>query len=539
MGLPVPLLNEGLRSRQIDLARWVIDPDASDSDIIDAMRIPSHVSVEGLLMEELQAVSPYHEAWTAISGTDTQELFLRNSTCKRALYLSAPIFLPDSIPVDTFAATGVNERIHVYEAEEVRDTVRLEAISSYRVGGFRFRYALSIQYKDDSVGLGWQVIRPVIVFDRRLLAMARDSGPQAVASLLRILECLGKLILFGSHDYVHATVLNWFPPVKNLKPAYAAIASERRHPPEVDVWHRGSQEALPAHYTRERETPGIATLELYSLLVHGQVVAWIWDRDPRVRETVHAHVRELHEAFTDFLRTGVFGEPDERRSAAEYVTTLAGWFLASALEVRSERMAEALGSLPADAVDLAYGHLTAVHGGMFDFVGFADPDRFPWRGRFVVVHEVTAEYEAALRLPALRGHLHYLSSRRKQRTPSPATAAGPATSTTWIEDLCAPLQEAERATLLASLHDLTSCRSRADWETGLGRLKESGQLMRLRALGAGQRAGATGGTTAHGTTTDGDTGTQALVLSCARAVLTGFVDVAESVLASCGPVSSA
>lgn len=534
MGLPVPLLNEGLRSRQVDPARWIIDPDASDNDIIEAMRIPSHVSVEALLMEERQAVSPYHEAWTAISGTDTSELFLRNSTCKRALYLSAPIFLPDSIPVDTFAATGVNERIHVYEADEVRDTVRLEAISSYQVGGFRFRYALSIQYKDDSVGLGWQVIRPVIVFDRRLLAMARTSGPQAVASLLRILETLRKLVLFGSHDYVHATVLNWFPPVKNLKPAYAAIASERRHPPEVDAWHEGSQEALPAHYTPERETPGIATLELYSLLVHGRVVARIWDRDPRVRETVHAHVRELHEAFRDLLRAGAFDEPGERRSAAGYLTTLAGWFLASALEVRSERMSEALGSLPADAVDLAYRHLTAVHGGMFDFVRFADPDRFPWHGRLVAVHEVTAEYETALRLPALRGHLQYLSSRRKQQAAAPVTASVPTTSTTWIEELCAPLQETERAALLASVHALTSCRSRTDWETALGRLKESGQLMRLRALSTGEGSGATGGTTARG-----DTGTPALVLNCARAILTGFVSVAESVLASRGPVSSA
>jgi hypothetical protein len=466
-------MNEGIRTDAVDFARWLVEPAPTATEIVDAMRLPADVSIEGLLHDEMRAIAAYHRAWSLDAGRGMAELFLRNSVCKRALYVSAPILLPDTIPLETFVPTGVNSRVHVYRGADVRDTVRLEAISSYRVGGYLFRYALSIQYARDSVGLTWQLIRPVIVLDARLLAAVRAAGPEAGRRLDRVLAALWQIVLVGSHDYVHATVLNWFPPLRGLDPEYAALCSERAHPAEVDQWHEGSQAALPDGLVPGRPTPGIATLELYSLLVHADVVARLWDQDDRVGATVRDLVTEFDAALADLVGLDVVDSPAAAEGLADYFTMLAGWFLTSALPLGTARAGEVWALLPQDRVERVTRELAAAHEGMFDFVRFADPARFPWRGRFVPVHDVGAEYEAALRLPAVREYLQHLLLPRR----SPAGRR-----TSWLEELTARLPEADRAELLGAL---SAARAGTDWSEqapALARLRESGGLELLREL---------------------------------------------------------
>lgn len=465
------MLNEGIRTTELELARWVLEPAATETDVVEAMRLPRGLSVEALLMDEIRAISPYLETWSTTSGMDTRELFLRNSTCKRVLYLSAPIFLPDTLSVDDFVPKGVNTRIHIYHATDVRDTIRLEAVSSYKVGGFRFRYALSIQYAADSVGLGWQIIRPVVVIDKNLLRAARDSG--RVAELERLLATLHSLILVGSHDYVHATVLNWFPPVTGIPTEYAAIVCERVHPPEVDRWHVGTQAPIPDDLVPDKQTPKIATLELYSLMVHRETIARLWDRDPGVHAHVLGLVREFESALAAFLAGDVI-KPDRALEAADYFTTLVGWFLVSALPLGSERLAEITEPIPADRADRAIEHLAALHGGMFDFSGLVLHDRFPWSGGLVPVHEVAAEYEAALRWPAIRSHVQYLLRPRKDRRVGSAT---------WLQELCGCQEHADLSAELLSA-ELGKLRSDTPTQSldELRRLSESGVLVKLRAI---------------------------------------------------------
>jgi hypothetical protein len=464
------VLNEGIKTAVLDLARWLDQPDVSSADIVDAMKLPHGMSVEALLIDEMKALDSYQGTWSTISGGALRELYLRNSACKRALYLSAPILLPDTISVDSFVATAVNSRIHVYEAADVRDTIRLEAVSSYTVGGLRFRYALSIQYADDSIGLGWQIIRPVVIVDPRALAAARRGGEPARTALRRVLDALGRLILSGSHDYVHATVLNWFPPLADLSPSYAAICSERVHPPEVDQWHAGTQAALPDGLLPDRPTPGIATLELYSLMVHGQVIARMWQGDPAVRTYLLDTAAEFDAALTEFLATADFADPEVAEQAGDYFTTLAGWFLVSALPLGSDRLAEVAAVFPTDRWRRVRGYLASVHGGMFDLVRFVADDRFPWRGRLVPVHDVGFEYEAALRRPALRAHLTHLLSPR---------CDGAVGATCWLDALTARLGASERADLRTGLTAL------AGWDdsTEQGRHRRTAQLRRLADSG--------------------------------------------------------
>lgn len=456
----------GITTSVVDLTDWVHDAAATDADIVDAMRLPAGTSVEALLVDEMRAIDGYLGAWTANAGMDAREMFLRNSACKRVLYISAPIFLPDTIPVPNFVGRGVNTRIHVYEAPDVWDTVRLEAISSYAVGGHRFRYALSIQYLHDSVGLGWQLIRPVVVVDRHLLAAVHRGGPAAVAALERVLDAIRRVILFGSHDYVHATVLNWFPPLRDVAPAYAAIATERVHPREVDQWHAASQGKLPEGFVASAPTPAIVPLELYSLLVHAEVVQRLWDEDPAVAPHARRMVADLDAALADLVVAGDFDEA-ARADVADYFWTFAGWFLASALPLGSERLADVVTAVAGDRWDRVAAGLAEVHGGMFDFVRYVDRDEFPWGDRFVALHDVGLEYEAALRRPGVREHLRWLLGARRD---------GTADRPTWLDVLEPPPH------VVTALLDLEATADTGDFEAGLRRLRDSGALDDLRAL---------------------------------------------------------
>lgn len=490
-------MNVGIRTTVLDLVPVLGDPHATERDVVDAMRVPAGVSPEALLVDEMRALDGLFDAWDATSGMDTRELFLRNSACKRVLYVSAPIFLPDVIPVPQFVPTGVNTRVHVFEAPDVRDTVRLEAISSYAVGELRFRYALSIQYLRDSVGLGWQLIRPVVIVDPRLLAAARSGGSGAWAALERVLDHLRRIILLGTHDYVHATVLNWFPPLPDLPPAYAAICSEQAHPPEVDRWHEASQTALPAGFLPDVRTPGIASLELYSLLVHAGVIGWLWDRDPAIGRAVHGLIAGFEDALDELTATADLGDVVARQDAADYFTTVAGWFLVSALPLGSDRLAAVLDVVPEDRRQRLHERLSAVHEGMFDVVRYVDLERVPWGDRFVPLHDIAAEYAAALRWPGVRAHVGFLLAPR-------------ADGSTWLDELAGAAPGPERAELAAALDEL-----RAGGERGLAALA-TGVLDRLRALAS---TGGPAGTTA------------APQLAYARAVVASLVAIVEQLAA--------
>lgn len=463
----------GITTSVLDLTSWVHDPAATDLDIVAAMRLPAGTPVEALLVDEMRAIDAYLGAWTANAGMDAREMFLRNSACKRVLYISAPIFLPDTIPVPEFVGRGVNTRIHVYEAPEVWDTVRLEAISSYAVGGYRFRYALSIQYLHDAVGLGWQLIRPVVIVDRHLLATVHDAGPDAVAALERVLDAIRRVILFGSHDYVHATVLNWFPPVKDLPPAYAAIATERVHPREVDQWHAASQGKLPDGFVAAARTPTIVPLELYSLLVHAEVVQRLWDEDPSVARHARRVVDDLDAAVTELVGLCALEEP-ATTAFGDYFWTFAGWFLASALPLGSDRLAVVVDGVAGERWPRVEARLAEVHGGMFDFVRHVDRDEFPWGDRFVAVHDVGLEYELALRRPGVREHLRYLLGARRD---------GDADRPTWLHVLGAPPD------VVTALLDLQAVADTPDLDAGLRRLRDGGVVDELRRLAVGGTAG--------------------------------------------------
>lgn len=442
------MLNPGIRTDAADLAHWVLRPDASAADIVEAMRLPADVSIETLTVDEIRATAGYHRAWSELADLDMAELFLRNTACKRALYLSAPIVLPDTIPVEKLQSKGINTRIHVYPAADVRETIRLEAVSSYRVAGFLLRYALSIQYAEDTAGLGWQVIRPVVILDADLLAAVRDAGPDATADLRRMLLALERIVLFGSHDYLHATVLNWFPPVRGVAPEYMAIMTERVRPEEVARWQDSSEAALPQGLVPGRHTPGMAALELYSLVEHGRIIARLWETDPGIRAEVHAMVADFAAVMEALLARDLFAATTNRdghtgaeatEDAAEYLTTVAGWFLASGLPLGTERFEDVVAGLPAARTERVRRRLAETHEGMFDFIRFFDPDGFPWEGGLVPVGRVGAEYEQAMRLPSLREHLRYLRA--------PRTGGGPS----WIEVLAAALPAAERDRAVAAL----------------------------------------------------------------------------------------
>lgn len=498
------MLNEGTQTAELDLAGWVLDPDAGDDEIVAAMRLPAGLSLETLIMDEVATVAGYHRYWSANAGLDTAELFLRNSACKRALYLSAPIFLPDTIPVARFVARHVNSRIHVYSAPDVMDTIRLEAVSSFEPNDFRFRYALSIQYAADSAGLGWQVIRPVIILDRRIMTAVHAGGAAARQRLERVLAVLRKIVLFGSHDYVHATVLNWFPPLRGLAPEYAAITCERVHPPEVEQWHEGTQAALPAGLVDGRVTPEIATLELYSLMVHGETIARLWEAQPRLSDHAAGLVSEFCAALGALADSsapggGLLGSAVLTEQAADYFTTLAFWFIVSALPIGSQRLEHLLGGAP-ERCRRACERLAQVHDGMFDFVRFADPAAFPWQGGFVGVHEVEAQYADALRWPAVRAYLEYLLRPRRSGGPG-----------TWAQELCAVLPTAEAAAVLAALSELAASTSPQEYESALAALADGGQLGLLRGIAVGR---------------PGEPGPARY----ARAILASFVGVTDALL---------
>jgi hypothetical protein len=112
---------------------------------------------------------------------------------------------------------------------------------------------------------------------------------------------------------------------------------------------------------------------------------------------------------------------------------------------------------------------------MFDIVLSVDENRFPWSGRPVPLHAVTAEYEAALRWPAVREHLQFLLLPMRDR-------AG--VGSTWLHELCADLPGERRDALITTLSDLRRCEEPSAWAAGLRGLVESGGLDLLRDAAA-------------------------------------------------------
>lgn len=499
------MLNAGIQTREITLNDWVLDPDVADIDVVRAMELRRGFSLEALLVDEMAATDCYHRPWSELCGIDTAELFLRNSATKRVLYLSAPIFLPDTLPKADLIATGVNTRIHIYKAPEPRDYIRLEAVSSYESAGLRFRYALSIQYADDAVGDGWQIIRPVIILDSGLLAAVRGEAGRAL--LARTLTELRRLILCGSHDYVHATVLNWFPPPGGLPAEYAAILSERSHPPEIEQWHQGTQLPLPDGLIPGKPSPGIATLELYSLQIHQRTMARIAEQAELAPEVARIWTC-FGTALADFTREGLRpGTPASLADAVpRYFHTLAGWFLLSAFPLGSPllRQVSALARPASDDTGPAMAELAAFHGGMFEAAAVCSRDKFPWHGGFVGVDEVTSQYATALRGPAVSGYAAYLSARR------------PGAGRSWAEALARP----ELAELLAGLG---GCDDGATRRAALRRLRDRGGLRLLGQLGEWPASGH-GGAAGHASASAAE--------RYARAVAAGLAALAGAELTS-------
>jgi hypothetical protein len=468
------MLNKGIRTNEFMIRHWLLDPDVRDSDVVACMKLPKNLSVEELLVSEMSATADYQRAWSANCGLDTARLFLRNSACKRVLYLSAPIFLPDTMSVSTFVPAGVNTRIHLYQAPDPRDVVRLEAVSSYEpVRGMRFRYALSIQYAPDAVGQGWQVIRPVIILDRGMLNAVREQR-----LLEQVLEPLRCLVLTGSHDYVHATVLNWFPPPSNLPPEYAAILSERAHPPEIDEWHRGTQRSLPDGLLPGQPTPQIATLELYSLFMHTATIARMAEEDAGLLPHAAGLLAGFNKSVEEFARSGIT-DPAIAGIVPDYFASLACWFVLSAFPLHSELLAGLFKAAPSERNERALGRLAAVHDGMFELAARACPDQFPWQGEYISADEVTRQYEEALRGPALTEHAAYLSWPR----------CG-ADRRSWVETLAA---DDERVTVLrGDLEQLSRCTRQQERQRLLRQLADHGAIDVLRGAADAESSGLRG-----------------------------------------------
>ena len=366
----------------------VFGSSAAEQAAADAVNLTE--DVESLFAREIAATHDLHAELSARAGLDALSAWVRTTTTKRVLYLSLPVILRDPTSVSRFARAGINNRVHLFQAVPIERSVRLEAISTFARTEARFRYALSIQYVCDTSGARWELLRPVILLDPWIIDTVASLGERGRHLLMDGLRLLGVLVSQGNHDYLHGTMMRWFPPPAIDCPAeYRRLMIERPAPPEMRDWEACAVGRLSGPVSGERAVPISDPLEFWSLTVHADSIARIAEREPDRLAALH----ELHERYVGRLVEIVrCGPTPDVRAAAEMLSAVSCFFLA----LISPRAGEVLrGSGDADGLldwSLVRSFVGSAHGGLAGMVGALDRRRFVWGGVPCDIYDVLRAY---------------------------------------------------------------------------------------------------------------------------------------------------
>jgi hypothetical protein len=292
--------------------------------------------------------------------------------------------------VSRYRRWGINNRVRLFQAEPIERSIRFEAISTFARTDARFRYALSIQYASDASGVGWQVLRPVILLDPWIVDTIARLGERAREVLVGSLRLLGLLVSQGNHDYLHGTMMRWFrPPRIDCPSEYRRLMVERAAPAEMEAWEACAVGRVSGPVSRGGAIPISDPLEFWSLAVHAESVERIADRQPERLVALH----ETHTRYCTLLQEIVRIRPtSDVRTAADMLCAVSAFFLA----LISPRADDVL-SPPDDAgclLDWALirTFVANVHSGLAGMVASLDRHRFVWDGVCMDIHDVLRMY---------------------------------------------------------------------------------------------------------------------------------------------------
>ena len=346
--------------------------------------------VESLFVQEIDATRDLHLELSERAGLDSLSSWVQTTTSKRVMYLSDPMIVRDPMSVSRFARAGINNRVHLFQADPIEQSIRLEAISTFARTGARFRYALSIQYVTDASQVRWQLLRPVILIDPWIVDTIGGLGERAKEKLVEGLRYLGLLVSQGNHDYLHGTMMRWFrPPAIDCPPEYRRLMVERPAPPEMRTWEACAVGRVSGPVNGAGGIPISDPLEFWSLAVHAASVERMADRQPERLSALH----ELHERYCAVLQDIVgLGPTQDVRTAAEMLCAVSSFFVA----LISPRADEVLsppgagGGLLDRSVVRAF--VASVHHGLAGVATSLDRRQFVWGGVRMDIHDVLRMY---------------------------------------------------------------------------------------------------------------------------------------------------
>jgi hypothetical protein len=248
--------------------------------------------VDDLIEQELDATRFLHESISAEAGCDTGATWRATTLAKRVVYLSFPLVAVDPLQIDAFRRNGVNGRVHLLQGQSPENSIRLEAICTFKWREARIRYALAVQYVQDRRQRRWQVLRPLILVDPAIL-LAGLSSPTGGQLVLHSFRLLAILLSQSNHDYLHGTMMRWFPPPKiDCPPEYRSIMSEVSAPAAIRPWEARINGNLSGPILDGVFQPNADPLEHWSLIVHARTVARLGKIDPRREESFRALFEE-------------------------------------------------------------------------------------------------------------------------------------------------------------------------------------------------------------------------------------------------------
>ena len=307
------------------------------------------------------------------------------------LYIS----LSRSLSQIRFLKNNFDERAQIPESTSIAEstessTVRLEATCGYRIYDHQFFVAISVQYISDPLGNIWQVFRPCIILDSSSYQLLYDfeltARPDSLFSLL------GSFVNLGMHDYVHGSVMKWFPPPEHVQftDEYRSIHSETTGPPELDAWHLFESVPMPSTFGSEVLRSEILPLEFYSFVVHRQVMDRIIFDAPANYRMVRSSALYLGTRLARLL------EQDRiPNDMAIFLLSLAARFLVCCIPI--EKAVKYLSEeLPRPFRELAQDYLLTflhtAHGGLLSQIHELDGHFVPWGGRMVRTDLIRSTY---------------------------------------------------------------------------------------------------------------------------------------------------
>lgn len=346
-----------------------------------------------LMERERQATSGLHQLLSESTGFDTSLLWERTTRLKRVLYLSVPAIVPDPLPTSaSYRRTGTNGRVALLRASPVEESIRFEAICTFAMGAVIARYALAIQYLLDHQGGFWQVLRPVLLVDPRVMGTISNNCERDCAPL----SLLATLISQCNHDYLHGTMMRWFPPPSiDCDKPYRQLMSERSAPHELQQWEAetDANRSGPMHHGRRVLVSD--ALEFWSLIVHARLFRTQPNRG------IFVVYRDLLMQLEDLCNA--------YPSVSHQLQLLAGIasFFISLLS--PSQVEKAGGALSASSA----GYARRVHGGLGYRVAAMDSDTFLWADCSVPLFRVLERY---------RDHLESAWQANKSSSDTPVTS---------------------------------------------------------------------------------------------------------------------